>query len=100
MQGGLIMDPSDGMHESSSLGIATGKLADIGADLSEAQAEKVFDLRRKIVTPGLIDIHYHQGDGFPLGTSAHMESRYSAVPCAVSPGNWKTKMEKNFPIRM
>jgi len=62
LKGGLVIDPSQGIHKKGSVAIQDGKIAAVGEDPSEA--EKVFDMEGKIITPGLIDIHCHPAAGF------------------------------------
>ena len=48
------------------------KIAQVGREISVPKGAKVFDLRGKILTPGLIDAHVHMGtfnEGFPEGFS-------------------------------
>lgn len=71
LKGGLVIDPSQGIHRKGSVAIQDGKIAAVGEDASEAEAEKVFDMEGKIITPGLIDIHCHPAAGFSwLGAPA------------------------------
>ena len=43
--------------------MSNGKIAALGEDVSEAEAQKVFDISGRIITPGLIDIHCHTAVG-------------------------------------
>lgn len=67
LKDGVIIDSSQGIHFEGSVGIRDGKICDVGENLSEGQAKKVFDMRGKIVTPGLIDVHCHPTAGFREG---------------------------------
>lgn len=67
LKGGLIIDPSQKIYKMGSVAISDGKIAAIGEDISEAKAEKVFNMDGKIITPGLIDIHCHPADGIVHG---------------------------------
>ena len=68
---GWIVDPSQGISGKGSVAIQDGKIRAVGEDLLEAEANKVFDMRGKIVAPGLIDIHCHPVEGFwELGVPA------------------------------
>ena len=64
LKDGLVIDPSQGIHKKGSVAIQGGKIVAVGEDTSEAAAEKVFNMKGKIVAPGLIDIHCHPGTGF------------------------------------
>jgi dihydroorotase len=60
--GGRVIDPARAVDGVFDVAIASGKIAQIGANLPHARAQKVFDAAGKIVTPGLIDIHGHVYD--------------------------------------
>ena len=71
LKDGLVIDPSQGIHNKGSVAIHDGKIVAVGEDASEAEAEKVFNMEGKIVAPGLIDIHCHPAAGFSwLGAPA------------------------------
>lgn len=58
LQGGLVIDPANGLEEELDLLIIDGKIAEIGSDL-KSQGAEVIDVRGKIVAPGFIDQHVH-----------------------------------------
>lgn len=64
LKNGEIIDPSQGIHSVGSVAIQDGKIAAVGKDIGENEAKKVFDMKGKIIVPGLIDIHCHPADGF------------------------------------
>jgi predicted amidohydrolase len=57
LKGGEIIDPSQGLHAKGSPAIRDGKVALIQEGDADLEAAEVFDMRGKIVAPGLIDIH-------------------------------------------
>jgi dihydroorotase len=59
LKDGLIIDPSQGIHSNGSVAIQDGKIRAVGESLSGSEAKKVFDMRGKIIAPGLIDMHCH-----------------------------------------
>lgn len=67
LKNGEVIDPSQGIHTTSSVAIENGKIAAVGKDILEAEAKKVFDMKGKIIAPGLIDIHCHPSAGFLAG---------------------------------
>jgi dihydroorotase len=70
LKDGLIVDPSQGIHGNGCVAIEGNKIAAAG-DTLDGRAEKVFDMRGKIITPGLIDLHCHPVAGFwPMGVPA------------------------------
>ncbi len=61
---GELVDPSQGIHKEGSLAIQGGKIALVGEDIPEDEGKKVLNIKGKIVTPGLIDLHCHPADRF------------------------------------
>jgi len=61
---GEIIDPAQGIHQVGSIAIQDGKILGLGSDLRDDEAEAVFDMRGKILAPGLIDLHCHPAGGF------------------------------------
>ncbi len=68
LKGGLIVDPLRKIHQTGSVAVTEGKIVATGEDLSEYEAERVFDMRGKIIAPGLIDIHCHPAGGIVPGS--------------------------------
>jgi dihydroorotase len=67
LKGGLIVDPLRKIHQTGSVAVSEGKIVATGEDLPECEAERVFDMRGKIIAPGLIDIHCHPVAGLVPG---------------------------------
>ncbi|MFK7963256.1 MAG: amidohydrolase family protein [Burkholderiaceae bacterium] len=63
IQGGRVIDPSQGIDTVADIGIDKGIIRAVGPTLSAEGAGKVLDASNKIVTPGLIDAHVHVADG-------------------------------------
>ena len=63
IQGGRVIDPSQGLDTVADIGIDKGVIRAVGPALSAEGAGKVLDATNKIVTPGLIDAHVHVADG-------------------------------------
>ena len=71
LKDGLIIDPSQAIHGEGSVAIQDGKIRAVGKNLPDGEATKIFDMRGKIIAPGLIDIHCHPVEGFwELGVPA------------------------------
>src|SRR2546430_3722849 len=60
IRGGRVIDPSVGIDGIRDVAIAGGKIAAVEANIA-GDATETIDVRGKIVTPGLIDIHTHAG---------------------------------------
>jgi dihydroorotase len=61
---GEIIDPGQKMHATGSVAIQDGKIAALGTKLPLMEARTVWDMRGKIISPGLIDLHCHPSFGF------------------------------------
>ena len=71
LKDGLIIDPLQAIRHEGSVAIQDGKIRAVAENLSDGEAKKVFDMRGKIIVPGLIDIHCHPVKGFAeLGVPA------------------------------
>ncbi|EZQ10223.1 phenylhydantoinase [Candidatus Acidianus copahuensis] len=94
------------------IGVKDGKIVKIGGDIQE-QADKVVDLSRKIVVPGLIDGHTHMefpfmstvtADDFYYGTRASVAGGVTTIVDFISPPpksdlvsaykSWREKADK------
>ncbi|MDB5511277.1 MAG: amidohydrolase [Enterovirga sp.] len=94
LNGGRVIDPSQGIDRVTGVGFRDGKVAAIGDALDRAGCPDVRDASGLIVSPGLIDLHTHvYWGGTSLGIDAEDFARASGVTTAVDtgsagPGNW------------
>ena len=66
-----MVDPSQSLSAVRDIAVTGSKIARIAEDIPAAEALVAIDARKKIVTPGLVDIHVHVYDGVaPLGIPA------------------------------
>jgi dihydroorotase len=71
LRGGLLVDPSQGLHRPGTVAIKDGKIASVGGNEAGVEARKVIPMEGKIIAAGLIDIHCHPVAGFAeLGVPA------------------------------
>jgi dihydroorotase len=56
---GIVVDPSQGIHEQKDIAIADGRIIDLRKDINTGNAKRVVDASGMIVTPGLVDLHVH-----------------------------------------
>jgi dihydroorotase len=56
---GDVLDPAGGLKGRMDVGIAGGKIVEVGANLPQNEARRTISAKGRIVTPGLIDIHAH-----------------------------------------
>jgi dihydroorotase len=59
LKGGLVIDPSSGIHNPMDIGIAAGKIGQVSPSIPSAQAAQTVDVSGLLVTPGILDIHTH-----------------------------------------
>ena len=59
IKGGEISDPGQNLRGKMDLAIAGGKIASMERDIPKEAAREVIDASKKLVTPGLIDLHTH-----------------------------------------
>jgi dihydroorotase len=63
IQGGMVIDPAQGINGLYDVAVEGGKIARVAANIPAAEASRVVEVKGKIVTPGLIDLHTHVYDG-------------------------------------
>jgi dihydroorotase len=63
LKGGHVIDPANHIDDVRDVAVSQGKIAAVEKDIPADQAGKVVDVSKLIVTPGLIDIHFHVGHG-------------------------------------
>lgn len=83
LKGGHVIDPANHVDDVRDVAIFQGKIAAVEKDIPADQAGKVVDVSKLIVTPGLIDIHYHVGHGGAPLNWFTPEARAHALPLGV-----------------
>ncbi len=58
VKNGIVVDPSQGIHEQKDVGISQGRIADVRRGINVSGRRHV-DASGMIVTPGIIDLHVH-----------------------------------------
>ena len=66
IKGGELLDPARKLRGKRDIGIRTGKIEAIEAEIPAARANRVLDASGKLVLPGLIDLHAHV---YPYGSA-------------------------------
>ena len=110
LRGARVIDPSQNLDRVTDVRFTGGKVAAVGDQLVAGPATEVRDLRGKVVTPGLIDLHTHvYWGGTSIGVDAVALARTSATATFVDagtagPGNFpgfrKHVIEPALPVRI
>ena len=110
LRGARVIDPSQQLDRVTDVAFASGKVSAIGDALAAGPATDVRELKGKIVTPGLIDLHTHvYWGGTSIGVDAVALARTSATATFVDagtagPGNFagfrKHVIEPALPVRI
>jgi dihydroorotase len=83
LKGGHVIDPANHIDDVRDVAVFQGKIAAVEKDIPADQAGKVVDVSRLLVTPGLIDIHYHVGHGGAPLNWFTPEARAHALPLGI-----------------
>ena len=59
LRGGRVMDPARALDGLMDVLVVDGVIAAVGPDLGSTDPHEIIDVRGRIVTPGLIDLHSH-----------------------------------------
>jgi dihydroorotase len=59
IQGGVVVDPGQGLHARRDLRLTGDRVAELGDRLAPEPGEEVVDASDRLVLPGLIDLHVH-----------------------------------------
>jgi dihydroorotase len=85
LKGGRVIDPAQAIDRVTDIAFAGGKVAAIGDGLSGKDTR---DVRGKIVSPGLIDLHTHvYWGGTSLGVEAELVARSGGVTTFIDAGS-------------
>ena len=85
---GRVIDPSQNMDRTTNLLVVDGKVAAYDAEVPTDGSTEIIDASRKIVAPGLIDIHVHlrepgfeDAETIETGTAAAINGGFTSVAC-------------------
>ncbi len=78
IENGHVIDPKNGISGVMDVGIADGRIAEVGADIDSDRAETTVDAAGLYVTPGIIDLHVHAFHG--TEEDAYISNSFTSVP--------------------
>jgi dihydroorotase len=88
IKGGEVIDPSQNLRAKRDIGIRNAKIVAVEADIPLERAKQVLDVKGKLVTPGLVDLHAHV---YPQGSAIGLPSEelvpYTSTTTYVSAGD-------------
>ena len=98
LKGGTVVDPSQQLDGVRDIAVENGRIARIAPDIAPAEAVRVLEVRGKIVTPGLIDLHAHVFEGINrTGVNPDLAGVYSGVTTIVDAGSSGSATFAAFP---
>ena len=98
LKGGTVLDPSGGLDGALDVAVQSGAIARIAPGIAETEAARTIDVRGKIVTPGLIDLHAHVFEGFNrTGVNPDLGGVYAGVTTIVDAGSAGAATFGGFP---
>jgi dihydroorotase len=59
LQGGVLLDPKNGVHQSLDVAVQNGRVLEVGEGLAGRLPFRVIDVGGLLVTPALMDLHTH-----------------------------------------
>ena len=66
IKGGDVLDPSQSLRGKRDIGIRNAKIVAIEPNIAPERAKQILDVKDKLVTAGLVDLHAHT---FPQGSA-------------------------------
>ena len=98
LKGGTAIDPSTGLDGARDIAVAGGVIARIAPDIDAKEAARTVEVKGKIVTPGLIDLHAHVFEGINrTGVNPDLGGVYAGVTTIVDAGSAGAATFAGFP---
>ncbi len=98
LKGGTAIDPSTGLDGARDIAVTGGVIARIAADIDPKEAARTVEVKGRIVTPGLIDLHAHVFEGINrTGVNPDLGGVYAGVTTIVDAGSAGAATFAGFP---
>src|SRR5262245_8311600 len=78
LRSGHVIDPAQGLNETTDVAVQDGKIAGLGA-IGSAPSREVIDLKGRYLCPALIDLHGHWYEGSVFGIDADLCLNYGVT---------------------
>ena len=101
IKGGTVIDPAQGINGLNDVAVTDGKVARVAPGIGAEEATQVVEVRGKIVTPGLIDLHTHVYAGVNAnGVQADLGGVRAGVTTMVDAGSSGCDTYGGFPTHI
>ena len=98
IKNGQVVDPDSGINAINDIAITNGLISRVAPDIPVTEATQVIDVKGKIVTPGLIDLHTHVYSGVNgNGVQADIGGVHAGVTTMVDAGSSGCDTYGGFP---
>jgi dihydroorotase len=88
IKGGEVIDPSQNLRGKRDIGIRNAKIVAIEPNIAPERAKQILDVKDKLVTAGLVDLHAHTfPQGSAIGLPAEELVPFTATTTYVSAGD-------------
>jgi dihydroorotase len=88
IRGGTVIDPAEKINGINDIAIENGQIARVAPSIPPEEGRRVIEVKGKIVTPGLIDLHTHVYDGVNAnGVKADLGGVRAGVTTMVDAGS-------------
>ena len=101
IKGGTVIDPAQGVNGLNDVAVEEGKIARVAPGIPAEESRRTIDVKGKIVTPGLIDLHTHVYDGVnATGVNPDLGGVRAGVTTMVDAGSSGCDTFGGFPLHI
>ena len=101
IKGGTVIDPAQGINGLNDVAVEDGKIARVAPSIPEEESQRTVDVKGKLVTPGLIDLHTHVYDGVnATGVNPDLGGVRAGVTTMVDAGSSGCDTFGGFPLHI
>lgn len=101
IKGGTVIDPAQGINGLNDVAVEDGKIARVAPSIPAEESQRTVDVKGKLVTPGLIDLHTHVYDGVnATGVNPDLGGVRAGVTTMVDAGSSGCDTFGGFPLHI